>query len=1136
MSAAAAASPGGPGPGAGAGAGPRNNLPEHRRALTAGGGGGPLGGFVYATAPQRPAGGLPLPAGGPPPGPLPEGPQARALAAGVAFLEGRTPFEQLRVPAPPRRQGGGGARGAPPPAKPRGPAPLRAHNPPPSRLQAPVHAAAGRGVENRPPPPRPAAPPPAGAPAGGGPEPDEEDEDAFLDVIDLDDIVATHRQKKQLQRQQQAAAGGGPASGYGTCSHGLDLQRCPHVGVHLREHTKLYVAALEAMVDGAGPPTAAARAERARLKRTLDMLERREGEGGQPRPREPPGATPGPAGPSGAGFPGGGGSGSGYGGGGLAAGGGSGGFARGGFSPAAGSPAQAGGAFGGGGPAPSTRWPGTQTQPTAGPDPIEYTQGDQGGAHGAAPPYESGGHYQMGNLAGGGYADGPRHQVPVYEKEFRDCNVRNGALNARWKRTDFPWSADLRSFNKNHFGYDMFRKQQLEIMNASLDGSDVFVLMPTGGGKSLCYQLPALCSRGLTVVVSPLVALIQDQVNQLEIAGIPCGSLGSATDPDERQRVTSALYASPPGIKLLYLTPEKISHSDSLWGHFNRLHERGELARIVIDEAHCVSHWGHDFRQDYTKLDVFKRKFPGVPVMALTATATERVQQDIVEQLHLEDCVKFQSTFNRVNCEYEVVKKGKDNVKAMAAMIQQRFRDARRRIKCGIVYCFSKKECEKVAEQLNKVPGLKANFYHAGLDPRQREKVQRDWTNDKFQVICATVAFGMGINKPDVNFVIHNSLPKSLEGYHQEAGRAGRDGEKSYCVLMYSYADYQKAYHMLQESAKEHGTSREQVDSNIESLKSMLHYATEEHTCRRVMLLQHFGERFNPALCGGTCDNCRKQRQTNTVQTMKDMSPLALSLMGIIAALEQKASETTVLDVLRGSKSSKVKSNGFDRIAGYGAGSALTKQDAQRLVRTMELGGILTQDSYRLNNKYGTRVSFYRVDRAKQALIRAGRQKVQLPVTEAKPAARKGPAAQPAILRAEDIDPDDVEDNGLTREVNNALHEELGKLRSELAEKQKLKAFQVFPNSSLEGLKRVLPRTREQLRQVTGLGNSRIDRFGQQILDTIRRVLEVRGTWQPAAGGAKRPAGGAGVINLDSQPSEPGPSQRLPKKPRVSSF
>jgi bloom syndrome protein len=497
---------------------------------------------------------------------------------------------------------------------------------------------------------------------------------------------------------------------------------------------------------------------------------------------------------------------------------------------------------------------------------------------------------------------------------------------------EHPWSADVKRALKDRFRMVGFRHNQLEAINTTLAGMDAFVLMPTGGGKSLCYQLPAVVksgkTRGITIVVSPLLSLMQDQVDHLMALHIQAVSFNGECSKEARQKLLQLLRdpSADHYIDLLYVTPEMINKSAAFLNALRSLYQNKKLARLVIDEAHCVSQWGHDFRPDYKEIGAFRNDFPDVPLMALTATATPNVIVDVKHNLGIDRCQLFSQSFNRPNLYYEVRWKEKGVVDTIAELILSKYHR-----QTGIVYTLSRKNAESTAQKLQE-HGIAAHHYHAGMEPAQKEQVQKDWQKDKIRVVVATIAFGMGIDKPDVRFVIHQTLPKSLEGYYQETGRAGRDGQPSECYLFYNYGDITQLRKMISDGEG----SFEQKERQRNMLNAVAAFADNRSDCRRVEILRYFGEAFRKVDCQATCDNCK----TNGTFEMRDFTSVAVAALGIIRS-ENHLTMNQCTEALQGLNKKKYMEASATEY--FGSAKKLQKHEIQRVIDKLAAEGALEE-------------------------------------------------------------------------------------------------------------------------------------------------------------------------------------------------
>lgn len=459
-----------------------------------------------------------------------------------------------------------------------------------------------------------------------------------------------------------------------------------------------------------------------------------------------------------------------------------------------------------------------------------------------------------------------------------------------WGTESFDWSVELETKCRSVFGISSFRSHQLEVMNVTLSGVDCILIMPTGAGKSLCFQLPALISSGLTLVISPLVSLMEDQISSLSKRNVNAVMLSSSTEKHTMNAVFADMTSSPCKMKLLYVTPEKLAKSKRFMNKLEQCYKKGLLSRIAIDEVHCCSHWGHDFRPDYKFLGILKRQFPQTPILGLTATASMHVLVDVQKILHLQHAQVYKGSFNRENLCYQVQLKPLDHTECMdkiSQLILSKYRN-----QSGIVYCFSRKDTVSVASDLS-ARGVMSAAYHADLESCERSRVHNLWTEDKIKVIVATIAFGMGIDKPNVRFVIHHSLSKSVENYYQESGRAGRDGLPADCLLLYRLSDVHRQSCMVFTES-----------TGLAQLYSMMGYCCNLSTCRRKLLAQHFNEVWEETSCSGMCDCCSSQfvdiLEPISVERLEKSIPLVYEVLDNAKHSDTRLTSQKVLNAVLG--------------------------------------------------------------------------------------------------------------------------------------------------------------------------------------------------------------------------------------------
>ena len=604
----------------------------------------------------------------------------------------------------------------------------------------------------------------------------------------------------------------------------------------------------------------------------------------------------------------------------------------------------------------------------------------------------------------------------------------------------------MQNILKTYFGYTEFRPKQKEIITNILNRKDTLVLMPTGGGKSLCYQIPALMMEGTAIVVSPLISLMKDQVEALQANGISARALNSMNTDTENASVRMECLQGK--VKLLYISPERLIFET------NYLLRDIKISLFAIDEAHCISQWGHDFRPEYTQLDILRKQFPSVPIVALTATADKITRQDIVKQLKMSEPEIFISSFDRPNLSLDV-KKGyqqKEKIRIIKRFIERHGNES------GIIYCMSRKTTEKVAELLYD-EGFDTAVYHAGLSNYEREKAQDDFINDRVQIVCATVAFGMGIDKSNVRWVIHYNLPKSIESFYQEIGRAGRDGMKSDTMLFYSLGDMIQLTKFAEES--------NQKEINIEKLNRMQQYA-EADICRRRILLSYFGETMEHDC--GNCDVCRNppQRFDGTIIIQKALSA--------IARTNQQVATGTLIEILRGNFTQEITENEYDKIKTFGAGRDIPSRHWQNyLLQMLNMGYIeiaYNESNHLKITESGAKVLF-------------GKQNAELVVI------KEDEFSQRQIKKnTVGASPVQIKKNAYGNHVNeDSLFETLRLLRLKLAEQEAIPPYIVMSDSTLQALCDKKPTSLEELNDISGFSEYKKKKYGRDFVNAIKRYI-----------------------------------------------
>jgi len=602
---------------------------------------------------------------------------------------------------------------------------------------------------------------------------------------------------------------------------------------------------------------------------------------------------------------------------------------------------------------------------------------------------------------------------------------------------------ELQTLLKTHFGHSQFRPLQLEIIEHILNGNDALVLMPTGGGKSVCYQLPAMVLDGITVVISPLISLMKDQVDSALSNGIPAAFLNSTQSEEESARVMRDLRDGH--LKLLYCAPERFALP-----YFRNFLRSLPIRLFAVDEAHCISEWGHDFRSDYRTLSLLKKEFPSLPIIALTATATRQVADDIADQLKIPNVKRFISSFNRRNLTYRVERK----TNAFGKLVNwvNKFKG-----ESIIIYCFSKKETDSIAERLCQL-GFNARPYHAGMQTEQRTKNQSDFINDKVDIITATIAFGMGIDKPDVRLVVHYSLPKTIEGYFQETGRAGRDGIESECVLFYGAGDQFNQKYFIEQIEDPF-----QKVKRYEQLNQMVGYC-ELKKCRRKQLLNYFGEKISQDECSG-CDVCLK------TESQFDAAEVSHKILQAINETGGRFGGSHIINVLMGRNQKKIRELGHDKLISYGSAADYNKDSLSQIVANLINEKFIKRET----GMYPTLSVVEKGFEFLNTINEGGTPELHMdePEVEVEPVEIKMKTSSKTRLKS-------------NLDYNQKLFEEFRVLRKHLADKNRVPPYVVASDKTLIELAHYLPKNTVQLLNINGFGEVKAERYGKHFIDLIK--------------------------------------------------